>query len=130
MLLLLFYTFRTSTIELTSDDTEEEFSDSEPRAPLKLPPEITLVLRNRDIKEGNFAKFACRVVSKKKVNVKWFKDDLPIKEEGRYIFENEDDLYALTVTKAKMLDAGHYKIVAENENGSVESSAYLSIERK
>ena len=89
-----------------------------------------MVLRNRDIKEGTFAKFACRVVSKLKIDVQWFKDDLPVKEGGRCIFENDDDLYALTVTQAKVTDAGHYKIVATSENGSVESSAYLSVERK
>ena len=117
-------------MDLPSDETEDDLSDSELRPPLKPPPEITLVLRNRDIKEGSFAKFACRVISKQKVNVQWFKDDLLVKEGSRYVFENDDDLYALTVTQAKVADAGHYKIVATSENGSVESAAYLNVERK
>ena len=116
-------------MDLPSDETEDDLSDSEFRPPLSLPPEITLVLRNRDVKEGGFTKFACRVISKQTVTVQWFKDDLPVKEGGRHLFENDDDLYALTVSQVRMTDAGHYKMVASNENGSVESSAYLNVER-
>ena len=125
------FTFNTreSTFELLSDDTEDEV-DSLTSGPPKLPPDITLVLRNRDVKEGGVTKFACRVISKSPLTVEWYKDEQIVSKWPRFTCESDEDLFALNITDAKRTDAGHIRFIARNEFGHVESNAYLNVERK
>lgn len=119
---------RESTIDLISDDTSDEARAEGIPYVQKVPPEITLVLRNRDVMEGGVTKFACRIMSKTPINVEWFKDDVAItKDWDRFFFEHDEDLYALSISQVKVVDSGPYKIVATNEFGSVESIAYLNV---
>ena len=114
---------------MLSDDTEDEV-DAETAGPPKLPPDITLVLRNRDVKEGGVTKFACRVISRTPLTVEWFKDEQLVSKWPRFTCERDEDLYALNITDAKRTDAGHIRFVARNDFGQVESNAYLNVERK
>lgn len=78
--------------------------------------------------EGGVTKFACRIISKTALSVEWFKDDSVISEDWkRFLFEHDEDLYALSISEVKVVDSGPYKIVAKNEFGSVESVAYLNV---
>ena len=119
--------FRESTFDLMSDDTEDEI-DADVAAPVKLPPDITLVLRNRDVKEGGVTKFACRVISGTPLTVEWYKDEQRVNKWPRFTCERDEDLYGLNITDAKRTDAGHIRFVARNECGEVESNAYLNVE--
>ena len=114
---------------MLSDDTEDEV-DADTSGPPKLPPDITLVLRNRDVKEGGVTKFACRVVSSSPMTAEWYKDEQLVSKWPRFTCERDEDLFALNITDAKRTDAGHIRFVAQNEFGQVESNAYLNVERK
>ena len=118
-----------STFDMLSDDTEDEV-DAESSVPPKLPPDITLVLRNRDVKEGGVTKFACRVVSSSAITAEWYKDEQLVSKWPRFTSERDEDLFALTISDAKRTDAGHIRFVARNEFGQVESNAYLNVERE
>lgn len=118
-----------STFDMLSDDTEDEV-DAESSGPPKLPPDITLVLRNRDVKEGGVTKFACRVVSSSALTAEWYKDETLVSKWPRFTSERDEDLFALTISDAKRTDAGHIRFVARNEFGQVESNAYLNVERE
>lgn len=120
---------RESTFDMLSDDTEDEV-DAESSGPPKLPPDITLVLRNRDVKEGGVTKFACRVVSRSAMTAEWYKDEQLVSKWPRFTSERDEDLFALTISDAKRTDAGHIRFVARNEFGQVESNAYLNVERE
>ena len=122
--------FRESTFDMLSDDTEEDEVDAESSGPLKIPPDITLVLRNRDVKEGGVTKFACRVISKTPLTAEWYKDEQLVSKWPRFTCERDEDLFALNISDAKRTDAGHIRFVARNEFGQVESNAYLNVERK
>ena len=124
----LFFTSE-STFDMLSDDTEDEV-DSESSGPPKLPPDIMLVLRNRDVKEGGVTKFACRVVSGSTLTAEWYKDEKLVSKWPRFTSERDEDLFALTISDAKRTDAGHIRFVARNEFGQVESNAYLNVERE
>ena len=114
---------------MLSDDTEDEV-DAESSSPPKLPPDITLVLRNRDVKEGGVTKFACRVVSSSTLTAEWYKDEKLVSKWPRFTSERDEDLFALTISDAKRTDAGHIRFLARNEFGQVESNAYLNVERE
>lgn len=130
-LVIVYFSFvRESTFDMLSDDTEDEVESSSSSGPPKLPPDITLVLRNRDVKEGGVTKFACRVVSSSSVTAEWYKDDQLVNKWPRFTCERDEDLYALNITDAKRTDAGHIRFVARNEFGQVESNAYLNVERE
>lgn len=107
-----FSSFRESTFDMLSDDTEDEV-DAETSGPPKLPPDITLVLRNRDVKEGGVTKFACRVISKSPVTAEWYKDEQLVSKWPRFTCERDEDLYALNITDAKRTDAGHIRFAHE-----------------
>ena len=121
--------FSESTFDMLSDDTEDEV-DAESSGPPRLPPDITLVLRNRDVKEGGVTKFACRVISQTPVTAEWYKDEQLVSRWPHFTCERDEELYALHVTDAKRTDAGHIRFVARNEFGQVESNAYLNVERE
>ena len=114
---------------MLSDDTEDEV-DAESSGPPKLPPDITLVLRNRDVKEGGVTKFACRVVSSSALTAEWYKDEKLVSKWPRFTSERDEDLFALTISDAKRTDAGHIRFLARNVFGHVESNAYLNVERE
>lgn len=130
IIIIIIIYFRESTFDMLSDDTEEDEVDAESSGPLKIPPDITLVLRNRDVKEGGVTKFACRVISKTPLTAEWYKDEQLVSKWPRFTCERDEDLFALNISDAKRTDAGHIRFVARNEFGQVESNAYLNVERK
>ena len=130
IIVIIIIYFRESTFDMLSDDTEEDEVDAESSGPLKIPPDITLVLRNRDVKEGGVTKFACRVISKTPLTAEWYKDEQLVSKWPRFTCERDEDLFALNISDAKRTDAGHIRFVARNEFGQVESNAYLNVERK
>lgn len=120
---------RESTIDMSSDDTEDDV-DGDPGTTLELPPEITMVLRNRDVKEGGSTKFTCCAISRSPVTAEWYKDEQLIQKWPRFKQDQDDIMFSLNITKAKTTDAGHFKFVARNAFGEVENNAYLNVERK
>ena len=121
--------FRESTIDMISDDTEDEV-DADVSTPLDLPPEITLVLRNRDVKEGGSTQFSCSAISRAPITAEWYKEEQLLKNWPRFAQEQDDVRFMLNIKKAKTTDAGQFRFVARNDFGQVENNAYLNVERK
>ena len=49
----------------------------------------------------------------------------------RYIFQQKDGLFKLTVNRLKDEDTGHYTCTVRNEKGSkISSACYLQVERE
>ena len=113
---------------MSSDDTEDDV-DGDLGANQELPPEITTVLRNRDVKEGGRVQFTCCAISRLPVTAEWYKDEQLIDKWPRFKQHQDDIMFTLTISDAKTTDAGHFKFVVKNALGQVENNAYLNVER-
>ena len=113
---------------MSSDDTEDDV-DGDLGANQELPPEITTVLRNRDVKEGGRVQFTCCAISRLPVTAEWYKDEQLIDKWPRFKQNQDDIMFTLTISDAKTTDAGHFKFVVKNALGQMENNAYLNVER-
>lgn len=89
-------------------------------------PQVLEPLRNMIIREGETAILTSQIVGNPTPKITWYKDGKPIKENTK----SSKDLYSLTLLSPKLSDKGEYTVKAVNPMGSVETSAYLTIEGK
>ena len=77
------------------------------------------------ITENNEAVFECKFNRDPKFeNVKWFKDDEPLEEDGSRIkFVNDGKRQSLIIKPAKLSDTGNYSIKVRK----VESNGWLKV---
>lgn len=105
-----------------SSSAEVTLSDKESR------PRIIEKLQNVESVIGESGIFRIRVLGTPKPEVEWFKDDVQIESEGRFIAEKEGRGYfSLTINDIVAEDEGLYKCVATNELGEVISKAELQL---
>jgi len=93
---------------------------------LRKQPVVTVPLRPRKVPDGVKVTLSCSVAGKPAPSIKWFKNGNEVND--RNIFkENVIGLCRLVIKKTRNSDAGTYKMVAENEVGSAETEAVLTI---
>ena len=80
-------------------------------------------LEDQEVVEKQTATFTC-TLSKPRLKVQWFKDDVKLNEDGRVQFAQEGKVYKLIITNAKLDDIAKYKIKFGDE---AESSAELFV---
>ena len=85
--------------------------------------------RDVTVKEGESARFTCRVLGMPTPAITWYFQGRPIVDDEIYKLEEEPDgYYALFLPEAFPEDAGVYTIRASNTHGIVEASAILTVE--
>ena len=91
-------------------------------------PVFALELVDCKTKDGNAARFVCRVSSQPPPTVQWFKDGTLLKESRQFSFLYDGSSCTLIITRSKSLDVGAYKCLATNSGGSASSTARLILE--
>lgn len=90
----------------------------------KEPPQVLEPLRNMIIREGESAVLSTQIIGNPEPKITWYKDGKPIKGNTK----TEKDIHTLTLISPKHNEKGEYTVKAVNPLGSVETSAYLTIE--
>ncbi|XP_064598296.1 coiled-coil domain-containing protein 141-like isoform X2 [Liolophura sinensis] len=119
---------------LSGKDVPMEVSDPMERkakfaeeAPRPKPPRILQHLQNAEVLEGTKFTFECRIeVTPQPVEVKWFKDNLPLNSPD-YETKFFDGLATLTIEETFSEDTARYTCRFNNAAGTAESSAHLHV---
>ena len=82
------------------------------------------------VHEGEAACFSCRVHGVPPPHVAWFFDGDPISDSEIYRFDSRPDegRHTLHIPEAFPEDGGVYTVRVQNEHGSCEASATLTVE--
>lgn len=107
---------------LSLADMEPEFEGTTPR--------FTQKLQDVDVLPGKVARMECRVIGDPHPDVRWYRENEPLLEGGRYKFVEEGELQVLVISDVSGSDEGVYKCVARNVAGKAHSSAELFVMRK
>lgn len=92
-------------------------------------PEIIQKLSPVEVKEGQTAKFQCRVFGKPMPEVEWYKDESLIELDADGIsFDTKDGYELLIIHDVSLSDEADYKVLARNPLGTATSSAELLVE--
>ena len=103
-------------------DMEPEFEGTSPR--------FTQKLQDVDAVSGKTARLECRVIGDPRPDIRWYRENEPLLEGGRYKFEDDDDWQVLVIDDVCGSDEGLYKCVARNSAGKAHCSADLFVLRK
>ena len=101
---------------------EPEFEGTTPR--------FTQKLKDVDAMPGKVARLECRVIGEPQPDIRWYRENEPLLEGGRYKFEEGGDLQVLVISDVSGSDEGLYKCVARNSAGKAHCSADLFVLRK
>lgn len=81
------------------------------------------------VKEGESARFECKVKGQPLPTVVWYHDNQPIKSDSVYqILPGEDGEYTLFLSEVFPEDSGTYTVKAISDVSEVECSATLTVE--
>lgn len=84
-----------------------------------------------EVKEGQDAKFQCRIFGKPVPLVEWYKDDVLIENDDKeFSFQKQDGCEILIVHEVSPLDEAEYKVLARNTLGTATSLAELFVEEE
>ena len=103
-------------------DMEPEFEGTTPKFIQKL--------QDVDAVSGKTARLECRVIGDPRPDIRWYRENEPLLEGGRYKFEDDDDWQVLVINDVCGSDEGLYKCVARNSAGKAHCSADLFVLRK
>lgn len=117
------------TVTVVTDIPVSRAPDLEDGAPAT-PPKFVRTIRNAEVIEGSAARFEVKIAGSPEPEVRWFKDDKPLKENRRLRFDEDNDgAFSLTVNDVKADDEGIYKCEAANVKGEIWCTAELIMER-
>ena len=92
-------------------------------------PEIIQRLLPVEVKEGETARFECRVLGRPTPEIEWYKDDTLIEEDAeRFSFSTKDGCKIMSIHDVTPSDEAEYKVLARNPLGTSSSSAELLVE--
>ena len=80
--------------------------------------------------EGGTVKFDVVVRGKPKPEIKWYKNNILLRESKRFVMESNDEKYSLVIRNIDEDDCGIFKCAATNSYGSVVSEAFLNVFEK
>lgn len=104
---------------------EPELEDGPPATP----PKFARTMQKAEVIEGSAARFDVKITGSPEPQVRWLKDDKPLKENRKFRFdEDEDGVFSLFVNDVVAEDEGVYKCEASNIKGELSCSAELTVE--
>ena len=89
-------------------------------------PVFIMTPRNQTIRQGKSVVFLCRAVGSGKVELKWFKNGLPLQPATRILLAGSN----LVFTEVAYSDEGKYTCQASNEAGMIKADAHLRVINK
>ncbi|VDK36216.1 unnamed protein product [Gongylonema pulchrum] len=92
-------------------------------------PVFRMPLVDRDLPEGSEIVMVCAVTGIPNPTIQWFKDDKVLSDKD-YTIKYENGVCTVTISALKQRDAGIYKCVAENINGTAKTECKLIVECK
>jgi len=87
-------------------------------------------LKSERVIEGDDLKLSCVMTGKPEPEVKWFKDEEPLKHDRRIRTTCDRGICSMTISDVSMDDTGTYKCHVSNDFGSVSSTAEVNVSRK
>ncbi|KFM81373.1 Twitchin, partial [Stegodyphus mimosarum] len=110
-------------------DIEEEKKE-EKKKPTGEKPKIVQGLKSITVESGKSAEFTCKIESKTKTTVTWYKGTQVIKESKEVKMSFDGSVASMTIVQTTTTSSGSYKVEFVNEFGKAESSAELNVEEK
>ncbi|VDM13469.1 unnamed protein product, partial [Wuchereria bancrofti] len=96
----------------------------------KRAPEFIEKLIDTNVTEGSNAVFEVRVEAEPTANLKWFLGEKELTESERVKIREFDGSWKLEINKLTTEESGIIRCVAENSEGSSETSAHLTVSKK
>lgn len=91
------------------------------------PPKFVRTMKKAEVIEGSAVRFDVKLTGSPEV--RWLKDDKPLKEGRKFRFDKDDDgVFSLFVNDVVADDEGVYKCEASNIKGEVSCTAALEVE--
>ena len=90
-------------------------------------PEFVRRLSNVELIEGGLGRFDVRVAGTPEPEVRWYKDDLELKDSVHYEIHPDDNMHSLLIRQCLLSDTGLYCCVASNDGGEVTCTAQLKV---
>ena len=87
-------------------------------------------LRSQTVKEGEKVKFDVKFKGRPEPIVKWFRDDSEIQSSTDFEISYSDEGTSLSIPEVFPEDAGRYKCMLTNADGSEVTEAKLTVLRK
>ena len=116
------------TVTVATDIPVSRAPDLEDGPPAT-PPKFVRTMRKADVIEGSAARFDVKLTGSPEPEVRWLKDDKPLKENRKIRFDEDDDgVFSLFVNDVAADDEGVYKCEATNVKGEVSCTAELLVE--
>ncbi|XP_022255917.1 muscle M-line assembly protein unc-89-like, partial [Limulus polyphemus] len=113
-------------IQVDLEEPPEEKKKDE-KVPKGEKPKIVQGLKPQTVEAGNPAEFVCKVDSKQKITVSWYKNKRSIRESREYKISFDGSTAILTITSTTVEFSGTYSVEIVNEFGKEESSAELIV---
>ena len=95
--------------------------------PSSAPPRFIEKIGNGFAEPGSSCSFKCSIDGYPLPEVKWFRGDEEIHDEGRFLIEASDKLAVLEISEIEASDCGEYVCRISNEAGEDTCRATLSI---
>lgn len=89
-------------------------------------PQVLEPLKNMIVREGESIVLTTQIVGNPAPKVTWFKNGKPIKDNTK----SDKDTFTLTLISPTMDNTAEYTVKAINSVGAIETSCFLTIERK
>ncbi|GAB6018703.1 hypothetical protein CHUAL_000380 [Chamberlinius hualienensis] len=101
---------------------------SSPSTPEPKKPEFTIKFKDTELLEGTSVRFLVKIRANPDSEVKFFKNDKPLKEDNRVKITVEDKgTFELSISHVTTADAGKYSCKAKNNLGESEFSAIVKV---
>lgn len=110
-------------IEKTEKEKDEDWQKQ--RAANR-PPIILTNLTDRSVAIGSTVKLTCNV-SGPEVTAKWLKNDAEVERSQKVQYRASDGMQILEITNVDRKDVGVYTCVVKNKNGTLSTSAKVSV---
>ena len=91
------------------------------------PPAIAVAPEGKVAKEGETIVFSCEFDGVPEPTVTWSKDDVVIRDEGRFLVVIEKGYTELEIDQINKNDAGNYMVTLKNSAGTASAWAQLVI---
>lgn len=90
-------------------------------------PEVLEPLESLTVRKGEKITLSTTIVGNPEPTIEWFKDGKPLTKPK---FKKEGNRYTLTIEKTTISDTAKYTVRATNSQGTIETSAHLTVEGK
>lgn len=87
-------------------------------------------LQNKNVNQSEPVVFEARVESQPEAIIKWYRDDVIIRSSPDYEITFDNGLCRLAIAETFPEDAGVFKVIATNANGSDTTQATLQVQSK